>query len=244
MTVRLLDVCGAAQGRPLLVATMHGKERVLGPRLASLGFRVYLAAGYDTDALGTFCGDIRRPGTAREAAVEKARRACAITGVRRAVASEGPYRPCQRQFPGARNVELLAFVDLDADFEYVEVMTNVPTRFAMGRVPPDLTSDALRSVLDLIGWPEVRAIVLATDPGQGVPPPPIFKGVGDEARLERALRACAAASPDGLVHVESDLRAHMNPSRMRSIARVADRLVAHLDAVGYASIGAERSAAT
>lgn len=85
---------------------------MLGPLLADLGFQVLLPLGYDTDARGTFSGDVRRPGTAFEPALEKARRACRATGVPRAVSSEGSYRPCQTLFPGARNAELPAFAEV------------------------------------------------------------------------------------------------------------------------------------
>ena len=109
--IQLKRVAGPLNGPTILIATMHGKEAVLGPQLSRLGFRVLLPLGYDTDVLGTFSGDVRRPGTAFEAALEKARRACDKTGIPRAISSEGSYRPCQTLFPGVRNVELLAFVD-------------------------------------------------------------------------------------------------------------------------------------
>jgi hypothetical protein len=233
MTVRVKVVGGPLEGPPLLIATMHGKEAVLAPRLATLGFRVLLPVGYDTDTLGTFSGDVRRPGTAFEAALEKARRACAATGVSRAVSSEGSYRPSSSAFEGAVNAELLAFVDQEAGIELVEHVTNVPTRFAMGRVPPDLRAPQVAALLERIGWPAVRAIVVAGDPGAGVPAWPVYKGIGTEADLAEALSVCASLSDDGLAHLETDLRAHMNPTRMAVIAQLADRLVARLQRDGY-----------
>ncbi len=231
--IQLASVCGPADGPPVLIATMHGKEAVLGPQLAALGFHVLLPMGYDTDTLGTFSGDVRRPGTAFEAALEKARRACDVTGIARAVSSEGSYRPCQTLFPGARSVELLAFVDRETGFEVVEYMADLPTRFVKGRVPAVLTAAPVQSLLAAMGWPEVRAMVVPTDPGRGVPPDLVFKGIADEHSLAEALRVCAAHSPDGMAHLETDLRAHMNPTRMASIARVAERLADRLARAGY-----------
>ncbi len=231
--IELAAVAGPVDGPAVLIATMHGKEAVLAPHLSSLGFRVLLPVGYDTDALGTFSGDVRRPGTAFEAALEKARRACDITGVSRAVASEGTYRPCQTLFPGVRNAELLAFVDRDAGIEFVEFLTDTPTRFVMGRVPPDVSASAVKALLADIGWPEVRVLVVPNDPGQGVQPDLVFKGIADEQTLEEAFEACAAHSPDGWVHLETDLRAHMNPTRMASVAQVGLRLADRLRREGY-----------
>lgn len=231
--IELSAVAGPADGPPLLIATMHGKERVLGPQLSALGFRVMLPVGYDTDSLGTFSGDVRRPGTAREAALQKARRACDATGVPRAVSSEGSYRPCPKQFPGARNVELLAFVDREAGIEIVECVIIAPTRFVKGRVPPDLGAPEVQALLGAMGWPDVKALVVPNDPGQGVMPGLVFKGIGHEGDLAMAFDACAAESGDGWVHLETDLRAHMNPTRMVSVSLIGERLALRLRQEGY-----------
>ncbi|PFH10272.1 hypothetical protein BCF11_2689 [Collimonas sp. PA-H2] len=227
-------VAGPADGPPILIATMHGKEAVLAPPLADLGFQVLLPLEYDTDLLGTFSGDVRRPGTAFEAALEKARRACIATGVPRAISSEGSYRPCQTLFPAARNAEILAFVDLESGQEFVEYMTDLPTRFVKDRVPADFSSPQVQALLSAMGWPDVRAMVVPEDPGQGVVQPEwVFKGLADAPSLIEAMRVCAAHSSDGWVHLESDLRAHMNPTRMAAVARVGERLVQRLRRQGY-----------
>ncbi len=61
------------RGKPVVLATKHDKQRVIAPALTpSPGLQVRLA-GVDTDALGTFTGEIARPGTPRETALAKAR---------------------------------------------------------------------------------------------------------------------------------------------------------------------------
>ncbi|BCL74708.1 hypothetical protein JHS3_04440 [Jeongeupia sp. HS-3] len=231
--VRLQALAGAEGAPAILIASMHGKEAVLAPSLATLGFQVMLPLGYDTDTLGTFSGDVRRPGTAFEAALEKARRACDATGIARAVASEGSYRPCQTLFPGARNAELLAFVDRESGLEFVEYLTDLPTSFVKRRVPADPGSPEARALLAEMGWPAIKALVVPDDPGNGVQPEWVFKGVGDEQALAHAFGVCAAHSQDGQVHLETDLRAHMNPTRMSSVALVGMRLIERLRLEGY-----------
>lgn len=55
-----------------VLATMHGKERVIAPLLEeSLRLRVSLAAGLDTDRFGTFSREIARTGSQLEAARAK-----------------------------------------------------------------------------------------------------------------------------------------------------------------------------
>ena len=235
VAVQTRAVAGLPDGPPVLIATMHGKEAVLAPQLSALGFQVLLPVGYDTDALGTFSGDVRRPGTAFEAALEKARRACDATGVARAVSSEGTYRPCQTLFPGMRNAELLAFVDRESGLEIVEYLTDLPTRFVKGRVPPDVSAPEVAALLREVGWPEVRVLVVPNDPGNGVQPELVFKGIADEQALAEALEECARHSSDGRAHLETDLRAHMNPTRMASIAKVGMLLTDRLRGEGYGS---------
>lgn len=233
MPIELLHLAGPIDGLPILIATMHGKEAVLASPLAAMGFKVLLPLGYDTDTLGTFSGDVRRPGTAFEAGLEKARRACQITGVARAISSEGSYRPCQTLFPGARNAELMAFVDLESGIEFVEHLTNLPTRFVKGRVPANMTAPETQALLSAMDWPKIRAMVVPHDPGNGVMPEHVFKGIESIDELCKAMRHCERYSDDGKVHLETDLRAHMNPSRMASVAQVGQALVQRLYREGY-----------
>jgi hypothetical protein len=53
----------------------------------------------------------------------------------------------------------------------------------------------------------------------------VDKGLRNWEALERALHRAAAASPDGLAFLETDMRAHCNPTRMAAIRTLAFRLV-------------------
>jgi len=205
----------------LAVATKHGKARAIAPAFAPLGFDVF-TPDIDTDTLGTFTGDVPRPAGPRETAILKARLGAEIAGVRFAVASEGSYRPKPEDWGGpVRNAEVLAFVDLETGLQLVEVATDVPSRFAMARVRPELEDPGLVEVLAAIGFPEHAALAAQFD---GRVMHPVFKALRTWDALAHALRACADAGPDGLVHVESDMRAHLNPTRMGAIAGLARRL--------------------
>ena len=68
-------------GRTAILATMHGKERAVAPALLETpGLTVTVAAGIDTDRLGTFTGEIDRPGDMLETARRKARLGMETTG--------------------------------------------------------------------------------------------------------------------------------------------------------------------
>jgi hypothetical protein len=56
----------------------------------------------------------------------------------------------------------------------------------------------------------------------------IHKALRDRASLQAAIADCVAASPLRRARVETDMRAHLNPTRMRQIALLGERLVERL----------------
>ena len=80
--------------RRAVLTTMHGKEVVISPAFQKrLGLRVETPTGLDTDALGTFTGEIARIGTIRETSIAKARLWMTTMGISIGIASEGSYGP-------------------------------------------------------------------------------------------------------------------------------------------------------
>ena len=61
-------------------------------------------------------------------------------------------------------------------------------------------------------------------------PDPVVKGIADRETLVAAIRRCAAESSDGRARVETDLRAHLCPSRRPAIAAAAADLARRLGA--------------
>jgi len=104
--------------RHVALLTQHGKEQVISPVLESgLGCRVELVTGFDTDLLGTFTGEARRPGTQLDAARRKARKGMELSGAGLGIASEGSFGP--DPFTGMMpwNVELLVWIDEELGIE-------------------------------------------------------------------------------------------------------------------------------
>jgi hypothetical protein len=61
-------------GASAVVATMHGKERVIGPVLAhTFGLSVVVPDGLDTDRFGTFTREVARVGDALNGGETEAR---------------------------------------------------------------------------------------------------------------------------------------------------------------------------
>ena len=199
-------------GRTVAIATMHGKERAIAPALeARLGVVTVAPVGLDTDALGTFTGEILRAGTMGEAAIAKARLGMRTAGVKLAVASEGsfgphphvPFVPCGR--------ELLVFVDDEDELIISARRLSLATNFASRTVN---TVEDIGIFLTSAGFPD-HAVIVRPNLAERVW---CAKGLQDIGDLRRAIDEAQSLSTDGLARIDTDMRAHVNPTRMGEIA--------------------------
>jgi hypothetical protein len=201
-------------GQVALIATMHGKERALAPALEALGFSVRVAGSLDTDRFGTFAGEVERIGTMLDAARAKARAAVSRPpGADWILASEGAFGPSAAVPMLAEGKELILAWRLSDDLEVTALRTSFETNFAHIDAPD---APALDAFLERADFPGHALIVKAGGQVLG-------KGVQDRAALDRLIGS--AKEP---VRLETDMRAHLNPTRMGEIARAAEDLAARL----------------
>lgn len=226
-------------GRKLLIATMHGKERAIGPILeAALGVTIVVPARFDSDRFGTFTGETARAGDQFEAARAKAVAAMADEGVDLAVASEGSFG-AHPSVPFARsNLELMLLIDARHGHEIKghhrtgetnldgRQVANVPEAIAFARE---------------IGFPEHGVIVRDSERGSR-----IRKDVRTEAELVSAVEDMLSGMFRTSAFIETDMRAHRNPTRMQAIARATEDLVRNIvsrcpqcDAPGFVAVSVE-----
>ena len=218
------------RGLTAALATRHGKALALAlPLQQRLGLGLQ-PADVDTDAFGSFTGEVTRTGTAADAAIAKARAGMAATGLTLGLASEGSFGPHPWLPFGALGVETLAFVDDAHGLALVEAAPSRRTNFSS----LDLLAGAdVAGWLGRIGFPAHGVVVRGRDGAV------LAKGVQDADAL--------AALLPGAVRLDTDMRAHMNPTRMAAIRALARRLAARLatpcpgcGAPGWGQIGVER----
>lgn len=203
------------EGVRAVLLTRHDKDRVVRPVLEpSVGLRLEVDDAFDTDLLGTFTGEIQRPGTQLEAGLEKARLACSRNESRIGLGSEGAFGPSASTPFLSENRELLVWWDQELSLRIVGRATSLDTSHRSERVSS--AEDVLRFAAS-VGFPE-QGVILRTG-GH------VFKNLVDEDVLLDAYRA---GSPDDCV-VETDLRAHRNPARRRVIAEAARDLASRLN---------------
>lgn len=201
-------------GRNLCIATMHKKETVIAPVLQKeLGVSCFTCDTLNTDAFGTFSGEVKREVTPLEAAKQKCLQAMAITGCDLAVSSEGSFGshpvigflPCDE--------ELLFFFDKKRNIEVVVKEVSTKTNFS-GEYIHNL--DELKNFSNRSQFPSHGMVV--KDGHDQV----IAKGIKDWTLLVEAFyKALAVGIP---VKVETDMRAHQNPTRMSVIKTCAQKL--------------------
>lgn len=228
-------------GRRAAIATMHKKERVLAPFLTRwLGLEVERPEGVDTDAFGTFSGEIARAGDMIDAARAKARLAIERGAAGIGIGSEGAFGPHPHIPFVASGIELIVLVDAQEDHEIVvqrRTRTNYDSVVAAPR-------DDISSFLARAGFPEHAVIVrpMGRDDALG-----LVKGIVDPQALGHAIAAASALSEEGRALVQTDMRAHVNPTRMKTIGVVARalalraaRLCPNCGAPGFGAIDALR----
>ncbi len=211
----------AFSGLSAILGTQHGKEAVIAPRLASaLGLQVELLHAFDTDRFGTFTGEVARVRNARDTVRAKALAALAEAPHGAfGVASEGSFGPHPEIPFVSCGLELVMLTTRDGVVELIGTDLTLETNFASIDVR---TVDEVAAFAQRARFPSHALIVeaCATHISAGAS---ITKGIREWSELERAVSRLLAR--DGCATVETDMRAHLNPTRMQSIARAADSLV-------------------
>ena len=209
-------------GEKICLASMHKKENYLAPACKKILGAVLEELGpkINTDLLGTFSGEIDRAMGQKETALKKCRLGLEISGLKIGVASEGSFS--SNFLGGVFSTETVVFVDKGRGIEISETMSFRETNF-QGTTLREMDSihDFLKSVMfpshALIARPNIwedKSIV--------------FKGIQDIAQLKKAFLCCLQNSPDRSVYLETDMRAHMNPTRGLTIRKLGIRLFRRL----------------
>ncbi len=210
-------------GRTLGVATIHGKERVIGPALMKAlplgGF--HAIAGVDTDRFGAFSGEVQRTTDPLTAALAKAKHGVEVSGLDLVIASEGSFGP----YPPAPflpcNEEFLLLYDARDGSTYACKHLSLKTVYGGERCTSlsQVTAFAHR-----MKFPEHGLVVRSKEKWETGDA--LEKGIHDAHRLFSVAEE--VISIHGSVWVETDMRAMANPTRMKVIEETAERFAAEL----------------
>lgn len=202
-----------------VIATMHGKGRVIEPALAVLGLRFLAAPPIDTDRYGTFTRDVGRAGSQRDALLAKAQAGLDLAPEADfAVASEGAFGPHPNIPFVSSGFEMVALLNRHSSKAIIGYHLTTATNFM--HVEARCCAE-VETFAQTIGFPLHAMVVMESKDG-----PVIAKGVTDESELKSI---CASTlETRGSVWLEADMRANQNPTRMEAVAAAATDLVRRL----------------
>jgi hypothetical protein len=203
--------------RPLLIASMHSKERVIGPVMEkALGVKPSKCEGFDTDQFGTFTGEISRHSSSLITARKKCLEAMHTLGFDLAIASEGSFGP-HPQIPFiSANEEILYFIDLKHQIELYVHHIDCETNFKQAEISD---FDTLQRFAIDIGFPEHGVIFRKDLFSKNT----IYKDCMDWRDLKIQFNNYSQLYKT--FYIETDMRAMRNPTRMKVIERAAEKLV-------------------
>lgn len=228
MTEGKNDLCGASglerfTGRTLGVATIHEKEKVIGPAFMQVlplsGF--HAIAGVDTDRFGVFSGEVQRTLSPFQAALAKAKHGAEVSGLELVIASEGSFGP----YPPAPfipcNEEFLVLYDVRDGAVYEHRHVSLDTVFGGERCSTLLE---VSTFAERMKFPTHGLVLRPNERWERGHP--VYKGIHKRDELQQQASSLLAAH--GSLWVETDMRAMANPTRMAVIAETAVRFTQEL----------------
>jgi len=208
-------------GRTLLIATKHEKNRVIAPVLEKeLGVFCIVSYEFDTDFLGTFTGEIERKNDPLTTARIKCDLAMKQYYSDLAIASEGSFGPHPSSMFLAADEEILILIDSKNELEIVvrEVSTN--TNFSAAEIK---TETEMLEFAEKAKFPSHGLILRPTKNDFTDVTYSMKKGLQHPGELLIVFRRLM--STHGSAYAETDMRAIYNPTRMEVIAAAVLKLV-------------------
>lgn len=199
-----------------VIASMHSKENAISSAFSGfLGLNL-VQANIDTDQLGTFTGEIERKGSALDCVRKKCELGLKERDFNIGIASEGSFTPHPAIPFMASDYEILYFIDKERDFHIYETLISTKTNYFMESIS---NHQRLKMFCHRALFPSHGLIVR---PNKCEDKTIIFKGIQRMDVLEEVFFKCCRVSLDGKALVETDMRAHMNPTRMEVIKELAN----------------------
>jgi len=211
------------RGTQITFATKHGKAEAAQEVFARILDATVVPLSIDSDTLGTFTGEIERPGSMLDALRGKIRLAREANQDRFVLVSEGSFSSADGFGLLVHGIEMLMLHDSLTGAEIIEQYISYDSNYATA---PMTTVKDLDLFLNRISFGP-HALVLYPD---GVPlVGHVHKGIQDRGDAHNIFTTCLETSPKRAVVGMSDMRAHLNPTRMTAIRACCELLARRLN---------------
>lgn len=206
--------------RVAILATMHNKEKVISPLLKEhLEINVIVPQGLNTDVFGTFTREIKRPDTQIITARLKAKKALEMYDEEIAIASEGSFAPHPLIPYIYANREIIIFLDQENDLEIIGEVFSMETNFNHQTIS---SLEEAEEFAHKVGFPEHGLVISFDNISTGKTE--FIKGITSKENLINSVET-AIKNTNGKFHIETDMRAMYNPTRMKNIAFATQDLI-------------------
>lgn len=208
------------EGRQLVIATKHGKEKILAPLLEKeLGVKCMINPNFDSDLFGTFSGEMERKDDPLTTAKLKGEMAMELLDCDLVIASEGSFgnHPIIHFLPA--DEEFLILIDKKNDATFVWRELSLETNFNGASI---YSLEDLEDFATKAKFPS-HALILRSSKNniEG-----ITKGITDWDSLKKTFNHLWKCNES--VYVETDMRAMFNPTRMKVIKVAAENLISKI----------------
>lgn len=205
------------KGRKIVLASMHGKDAVLAPLLKKeLGLQLILNEQLNTDRFGTFSGEIERTLSPMETLRQKCLAGMKLAKCDLGIATEGSFGAHPYLFGVPAHEEIILLMDQKNELEFMAKCLVTETNFH-GRELPDL--QALLAFVGEVQFPN-QGIILKD---QSAHFQQAYKDARTVDELRHQFETCQQSY--GSVYAETDMRAMRNPTRMKVIQQVCEKLI-------------------
>lgn len=210
-------------GRNLLIASKHYKERVIAPLVVEkLGIKDVIITDFDTDSLGTFSGEIIRKEDPITTVKNKCLKAMELSKYDLAIANEGSFGAHPTFFFCPADEEFIILIDKKNNLEIIERVISTETNFNANTITSE---EELFAFCEKAQFPSHAVILRPAENDYRQ----IYKGIQDKNTLMEAFKQLLSSYSK--VYIETDMRAHMNPSRMKVIAEVTQKLIQKIQSI-------------
>jgi hypothetical protein len=202
--------------RNILIVSKHKKEEVISPFFAKyFNSNCFVSNHFDTDILGTFCGEIDR----KEDPISTLRKKC-IMGLENssfdiAIGSEGSFGSHPMIFFAAYSEEYMMIYDKKNQIEIIAKESTTNTNFNE-KVVSDI--EELLIFAKEAKFPS-HGLILKSIEGETI----IKKGIIELNELKSAFNELKKINKDILVL--TDMRAMFNPTRMKILKKLTLKLI-------------------
>lgn len=203
----------------ILIATQHKKEDAIRkPFEEILRAEIHVPESFNTDDYGTFSGEKKRIGTAYDTVIKKAKDAMSLFNYDYVIASEGSFGPHPLYYFLPADIELLAFIDRENDITVIESEITNETNFS--HLDIEKNND-YNQFLSKVKFGSHGLIIKSTENNTI-----LAKGVTERNELESILKSSFVTYEK--IRLETDMRAMMNPTRMKAINSLAEKLASRI----------------